>query len=52
MKVLLVEDALGMRKLVSTMLQGMGLKEVVEAKNGAEGLKKLAQHKFDLVLTD
>jgi len=52
MKVLLVEDALGMRKLVSAMLQGMGLKEVVEAKDGAEGLEKLAQHRFDLVLTD
>ena len=52
MKVLLVEDAQGMRKLVSTMLQGMGFTDVIEAANGAEGWKRLTQHDIDLVLTD
>ena len=52
MKVLLVEDDQGMRKLVSTMLQGMGFTEIIEAKDGAEGWKRLAQYDVDLVLTD
>ena len=52
MKVLLIEDAQGMRKLVSTMLQGMGFDDVIEARNGAEGWKRLMRHEIDLVLTD
>ena len=52
MKVLLVEDAQGMRKLVSTMLQGMGFTDIIEAKDGAEGWKRLTQYDVDLVLTD
>jgi CheY-like chemotaxis protein len=32
MRVLLVEDAQGMRKLISTMLQGMGFKDVMYRK--------------------
>ena len=51
MKVLLVEDAQGMRKLVSTMLQGMGFTDIIEAKDGAEGWKRLTQYDVDLVLT-
>ena len=39
MKLLLVEDAQGMRKLVSTMLEGMGFTDIIEAKDGAEGWK-------------
>ena len=52
MRALLIEDALGMRKLVSTMLQGMGFTDVIEAKDGAEGWKRLTQHEVDMVLTD
>lgn len=37
MIVLLVEDAQGMRKLVATMLLGMGFTNVIDAKDGAEG---------------
>ena len=52
MIVLLVEDAQGMRKLVATMLLGMGFTNVIEAKDGAEGWKRLTQHDVDVVLTD
>ena len=34
MRVLLAEDAQGMRKLISTMLQGMGAQEIIEAGDG------------------
>jgi two-component system chemotaxis response regulator CheY len=41
-----------MRKLVATMLLGMGFTNVIEAKDGAEGWKRLTQHDVDVVLTD
>ena len=52
MRALLIEDAQGMRKLVSTMLQGMGFADVIEARDGAEGWKRLTQHEVDMVHTD
>lgn len=52
MKVLLAEDAQGMRKLISTMLQGMGIKDIVEAVDGSEAWEQLENNEIDLVLTD
>jgi two-component system, chemotaxis family, chemotaxis protein CheY len=52
MRVLLVEDAQGMRKLISTMLQGMGFKDVLEAEDGSEAWKQLEKYDVDMVLTD
>ncbi len=52
MKVLLVEDARGMRKLISTMLKGMGFTDVIEANDGSEGWSRLEKYHVDLLLTD
>ena len=52
MKVLLAEDAEGMRNLVVTMLKSMGIVDVVQADNGAKAWKRLQSASFDLLLTD
>ena len=52
MRVLLAEDAQGMRKLISTMLQGMGAQEIIEAGDGSEAWDQLGNNDVDLVLTD
>ena len=52
MKVLLVEDAAGMRGIVRGMLQKMGVETVTEAKHGGEAWEALQAETFDLMLTD
>ena len=52
MKILLVEDAEGMRKIVATMLRNMGLDDVVTAENGEDALIVIGQVGIDLVLTN
>tara|TARA_B100000674_G_C37947058_1_gene965401 strand:- start:456 stop:2465 length:2010 start_codon:yes stop_codon:yes gene_type:complete len=52
MRVLLAEDAQGMRKLISTMLQGMGAQEIIVAGDGAEAWNELGKNDVDIVLTD
>jgi two-component system, chemotaxis family, chemotaxis protein CheY len=49
--VLAVDDAMTMRKMVAFTLRGAGF-EVIEAGNGAEGLKQLAAKPVDLIITD
>ncbi len=50
-KVLTVDDALTMRKLVAFTLRGAGL-EVVEAADGVDALAALQRQSFDLIITD
>jgi DNA-binding response OmpR family regulator len=50
-RILTVDDSASVRKLVRIHLKGMNIL-VDEAENGAEGLKLLAQRKFDLVIID
>ena len=52
MKVLLVEDAPGMRKIVGTMLQGIGYTDIVTAETGPDALRIMRQAKIDLLLTN
>ena len=52
MRVLLAEDAQGMRKLISTMLQGIGAQGIVVAGDGAEAWNELGKNDVDLLLTD
>ena len=52
MRVLLAEDAQGMCKLISTMLQGMGAQGIVVASDGAEAWNELGKNDVDLLLTD
>lgn len=49
--VLAVDDSASMRQMVSFTLKGAGY-EVVEAKDGVEGLELAKKGKFDLVITD
>lgn len=49
--VLAVDDAMTMRKMVAFTLRGAGF-DVIEAPNGAEGLKQLGAKSVDLIITD
>lgn len=49
-KILLVEDSVSMRNVVSAVLKGASY-EVVEANNGQEGLTKINE-KIDLIISD
>ena len=48
MKCLVVDDSLTMRRIVASVLKTIGVNEVVEASNGAEGLAKAAP--FDSII--
>ena len=53
MRVLLVDDSNTMRRIQKTQLNGLGINDVVEAGNGEEALKTLADNMpVDLVLLD
>ncbi len=49
--ILTVDDSASIRQMVGFALSGAGY-EVIEAKDGQEGLDKASQMKVDLVLTD
>jgi two-component system chemotaxis response regulator CheY len=53
-KVLLVDDSALSRKVQSKVLQEIGAKQVIEAKNGLDALERLEQSAYavDLVMTD
>lgn len=44
MKVLVVDDSRAMRAILSKALKGAGVSEIVEARDGKEGLTYLEQH--------
>jgi two-component system chemotaxis response regulator CheY len=50
MKVLVVDDSVIMRRIISNNLKMAGFTQIVEAGNGAEGLQNLEG--IDLILTD
>ena len=52
MRVLLVEDTDGMRKIGGVMLQDMGFKDLVTAANGREALEVLENVDVGLLLTN
>lgn len=49
--ILLIEDEARLRENLQTLLQSEGYR-VMTAQNGAEGIKRLRQEPFDLVITD
>lgn len=51
-KILLVDDTLFMRKVVSGFLDSLGLEEVVEAEDGRQALHLLTETQFALVISD
>jgi len=52
MKILVVDDSLTIRKIVRRILEMMGSVQVIEAKNGEEGLLLATTEPLDLVITD
>lgn len=52
MKILLVDDSITVRASEKRILAGLGLNDVVEATDGAMGLKVAFQEKPDLIMMD
>ena len=50
-RILTVDDSATVRRLIRIHLKGMDL-AIVEAENGAEGLKAMAKTQFDLMIVD
>ena len=51
-RVLLVDDSRLARNHIRRVLEGMGLKKITEAENGAAALTFIKEKEFDLVVTD
>jgi len=51
LKILTVDDAVTMRKMIVFTLRGAGF-DVTEAGDGAEALAKVKAERFDLIITD
>lgn len=52
LKVLLVDDNHHMRVLLAEILRAIGVKNILEANDGAEGLQLMRSHAVDIVMTD
>ena len=52
LKVLIVEDNQHMRSLLRSLLNSVGIRDIVEASNGGTALDVLREKKCDLVLSD
>ncbi len=51
-RVLVVDDAASMRKIISRLLTDIGVPEVVQASSASEAFKLLHDGKFNLLITD
>ena len=52
LKILLVDDNHHMRVLLSEILRAIGVRQVFEANDGAEGLQLMRTHQIDIIMTD
>lgn len=52
LRVLLVDDNPHMRALVFAMLQGLGMKELYEARDGEQALERMRREPVDIALVD
>ena len=52
LKILLVDDNHYMRVLLAEILRAIGVKDIHEANDGAEGLQMMRDHAVDIVMTD
>lgn len=50
--VLVVDDMAFIRKVVRKSLTDLGVKEIVEASDAAEAVKRLRERNFDLIISD
>jgi len=51
-KILVVDDFPTMRRIIRNLLKDLGFENVDEAEDGAQGLEKLRNGNFDLVVSD
>ena len=51
-QVMIVDDISATRAILKDMLNEMGFKDIVEAKSGEDALKKLKQHRAQLIICD
>jgi CheY-like chemotaxis protein len=52
LKILLVDDNKHMRSIIAAILEGVGVREVREASDGAEALKIMREWPVDMVIAD
>lgn len=52
MKILVVDDFPTMRRIIRNLLKDLGFENVDEAEDGAQGLEKLRNSTFELVVSD
>jgi CheY-like chemotaxis protein len=52
LKILLVDDNHHMRLLLAEILRAIGVREIFEAGDGAQGLQMMRDHPIDIVFTD
>lgn len=52
LKILLIEDNQHMRSIVAAILKASGIRDIREARDGAEGLEILRQYPADIALVD
>lgn len=52
LRFLIVDDNAHMRRIVRTLLNGFGVREIYEADNGATGLETFSQFVPDILITD
>jgi len=50
-KVLVVADSVAMRQIIKKNLKELGFSELMEAENGAAGLKKVGEEPVDLIVS-
>ena len=52
MKILIVDDSVVMRRIMINTLSQSGVQEIEQAADGAEGVSKVLEDNFDIVLMD
>jgi two-component system, chemotaxis family, chemotaxis protein CheY len=52
LRVLVIEDNQHMRAIMSTILSGIGIREIIEATDGMQALRYLKEHPVDFALAD
>lgn len=50
--VLIVEDSQPMREVLRAILQAIGIKNIIDARDGLHAIRKLSQYQVDLIITD
>jgi two-component system, chemotaxis family, chemotaxis protein CheY len=51
-KILIVDDSITIRRIITNALKTVGFTDTIEASNGREALEKLTSGKVDFIITD